>query len=195
MTLSDLSRLLAPLRNRVANMISRAVVRLADDSGDLQTLQLDVLDGETRDGIERLQQYGFTSVPLDGAEAAVLFVGGRRDHGLAVAVDDRRHRLSGLAPGEVALYHKDGAKVLLKADGSIEVTPKAGQDVKLAGGSAKVARVGDAVNGGTLTGAVPSGGGAVTFVYTPAGGGPPVSSTTAALTGGQVTAGADHVKA
>jgi phage gp45-like len=73
---------------------------------------------------------------LDGAEAVVLFVGGRREHGLVVAVDDRRYRLKGLEKGEVALYNKAGGKVVLKADGSIEVgggtlQPAAlGQDVR-----------------------------------------------------------------
>jgi phage baseplate assembly protein V len=96
-------------------------VRLVADSGGLQVLQLGVLDGETRDGVERVQQYGFTSVPLSGAEAVVLFVGGRRDHGLVVAVDDRRYRLRDLAPGEVALYASAGQRMHLKADGSIDV--------------------------------------------------------------------------
>jgi phage baseplate assembly protein V len=69
----------------------------------------------------------------------VLFAGGRRDHGLVVAVDDRRYRKKDLEAGEVALYHKDGASILLKADGSIEVTPKSGQNVVLSGGTKQVA--------------------------------------------------------
>lgn len=137
---NGIARLLAPLRNRIANMVARAVVQLVDDKPRLQVLQLGVLADETRDGCERVQEYGFTSVPLPGAEAVVLFVGGRRDHGLVVGVDDRRHRLAGLKAGEVAVYNNAGASVVLKADGSIEVT---GAEVILNGGVLPVARVTD----------------------------------------------------
>ena len=155
MRLSDLSKLLAPLRNRIANMVARAVVQLVDDGEGLQVVQLSVLDGETRDGLERVQNYGFTSRPKAGAEAAVVFVGGRRDHGLVVAVDDRRYRLKGLADGEVAVYSETGSSVVLKADGTIQVDAQgavninsdAMSDVTLNGGSLKVARVSDALQG------------------------------------------------
>lgn len=124
--LASLQKVLRPLQVRVANMVARAVVNLVDDSTTLQALQLGVLTEETREGVERVQNYGFTSVPLAGAEAVVLFVGGRREHGLAVAVDDRRHRLTGLAAGEVAVYSESGASVVLKANGDVEVTPASG---------------------------------------------------------------------
>lgn len=55
------------LMSRVANMVSRAVVRRADDAGKLQTLQVDALADETR-GVERFQNYGLTSVPPSGSE-------------------------------------------------------------------------------------------------------------------------------
>ena len=110
------------LVNRLANMVARAVVSLADDSKGVQALQVDVLKGETRDEIERLQDYGFTSVPKPGAEASILFVGGRRDHGLAIAVDDRRYRIKNLESGEVAIYTDQGDKIVLKRGGNIEVT-------------------------------------------------------------------------
>jgi phage baseplate assembly protein V len=120
--IAQLRRLVRPLETRVANMVTRAVIKLVDDSMKLQTLQLAVLTDEVRDDIERVQNYGFTSVPLEGAEAAVVFVGGRRDHGLAVAVDDRRYRVKDLKAGEVAVYTDQGDKVVIKRGGTIEVT-------------------------------------------------------------------------
>lgn len=107
---------------RVANLVSRAVIRRVDDAKTVQTVQVGALAGETRDGIERFQEYGFTSVPLAGAEGVVLFVGGYRDHGLMVATDDRNARLTDLEPGEVAIYTDQGDKVVIERGGTIRVT-------------------------------------------------------------------------
>ncbi len=117
-----MNALLAPLRTRIANMVSRAVVKLVNDSKKMQLMQLDILDGESRDEIERFQDYGFTSVPLEGAEAVVIFPGGRRDHGLTIVVDDRRYRLRNLESGEVAMYTDQGDSIVIKRGGNIEVT-------------------------------------------------------------------------
>jgi phage baseplate assembly protein V len=116
-----LNRLLAPLRRRVDNMVARAVLRLARDDAALQVVQLGIQLGEVRDRCERFQEYGFTSVPLPGAEAVVAFVGGYRDHPLVIAIDDRRHRKMGLAAGEVALYTDEGDFVHLKRGRIIDV--------------------------------------------------------------------------
>jgi phage baseplate assembly protein V len=139
-----INRALTPLRVRVANMLGRAVVKLVDDAKKTQIIQVVAGPDEVRE-LERFQEYGFSSVPLDGAEAVAVFVGGRRDHGFVIATDDRRYRLTGLQAGEVAIYHKDGASVLLKADGSIAVTPKSGAIVQLAGNTNPVAK-GDSLN-------------------------------------------------
>lgn len=118
----NFARILKPLENRIRNMVARAVVSLVDDSQRMQLLQVGLLADEDRDGIERVQNYGFTSVPQSGAEAVVLFVGGRRDHGLAVAVDDRRYRVKDLQAGEVAIYTDQGDKIHIARGGTITVT-------------------------------------------------------------------------
>ncbi len=133
MNLDSITRMLRPLSVRIANMVGRAVVKSADDSKKVQELQVSLLEGEVRDEVEHLQGYGFTSVPLEGAEAVVIFVGGRRDHGFCVGTDDRRHRPTGLQPGEVAVYNNAGAKIVIKASGDIEATPAAGKKFKVVG--------------------------------------------------------------
>lgn len=113
--------LLRPLQVRLANAIARAVVQLVDDGMKLQLLQLGVLAGEEVDDAEHFQGYGFSSVPLPGAEAVVLFPGGDRAHPLVIAVDDRRHRPTGGAPGEVVLYCKYGQRIRFLEDGTAEI--------------------------------------------------------------------------
>ncbi len=131
-----INRILEPVRRRVENIVARAVVAQVRDSSTLQTLQLDVLAAETRDGCERFQPYGLSAVPFAGAEAVVLFVGGLRDHPLVIGVDDRRYRKRNLQPGEVALYTDEGAYALLKRGSTLE----ANQPVNLVnGGVYKVA--------------------------------------------------------
>jgi len=110
------------IRNRVMLTVARCVVSLVNDSLKMQTVQAQLLKREVRDGIERFQNYGYTSKPHPGAEGVVLFVGGNRDHGLCIAVDDRRYRLTGLADGEVAIYTDEGDKIHLKRGREIEVT-------------------------------------------------------------------------
>lgn len=139
------SQMVAPLARRVANLVGRGVVTSTDDSTKIQLSQVSLLDGEVRDEIENFQAYGFTSNPRDGAEAVVVFVGGRRDHGLAIQVADRRYRIRNLESGEVAVYNDTGAKIVLRASGDIEITPKTGQVIALAGSSNPVAK-GDSMN-------------------------------------------------
>lgn len=119
--LRDLGHLLRPLHARIARMMARAVVQLVADGAKLQTLQVGALPGEDLDDCERFQEYGFTSVPLPGAEAVVIFPNGDRGHPLVVAVDDRRYRPTGGEPGEVVVYNHAGAVVRLKPDGTVEI--------------------------------------------------------------------------
>ncbi len=115
-------KLVAPLRRRVRLMISRAVLAAVNDAGGIQLMQVKLLDGEVRDGVERMQDYGFTSVPKAGAEGLMACVSGDRDHGIIVAIDDRRFRLKGLQAGEVALYTDEGDKIVLKRGRTIQIT-------------------------------------------------------------------------
>lgn len=111
-----------PILNRLANLVARVVLSRVDDSKKMQSVQITALDGETRENVERVQQYGFTSVPQEGAEGVAVFVGGYRDHGLVVAMDDRRYRPTGLQAGEVAVYTDQGDKVVIERGGTIRVT-------------------------------------------------------------------------
>lgn len=109
--------------------VGRAVLRAINDDATMQELQVGLLKGELRNGIERFQNYGFTSVPLVGAEGVIVFVGGNRDHGLCVAMDDRRHRKAGLEPGEAAMYTDEGDYILMKRGRIVEVVAGSKVDI------------------------------------------------------------------
>ncbi|WP_067734499.1 phage baseplate assembly protein V [Novosphingobium naphthalenivorans] len=120
------------LAGRVRNMIGRAIVRLIDDTQQAQSLQIELLADEVQDGAERLQNYGFTSHPHPGAEAVGVFPAGLRSHGIVIAVEDRRYRLTGLEQGEVAMFD-DLGNVIKLGRTAIEVTAVADITVTAAG--------------------------------------------------------------
>lgn len=101
--------------------VARGIVRATGDGTGLQTLRVSLMADEAKDGVERVQEYGFSSHPLPGAECVAVFLGGNRDHGAVIATDDRRHRPGGLGAGDVVIYDHRGNRVLL-SDAGIEVT-------------------------------------------------------------------------
>jgi len=113
-----INKLTAPLARRVNLMVARGVLALVNDAAKMQGVQVKLLSGEVRD-MERFQNYGLTSQPHAGAEVAGVFVGGNRNHGLVLAIDDRRYRLKGLQSGEVALYDDLGHIIKLSRTGIV----------------------------------------------------------------------------
>ena len=109
------------MRNSIANMLARGVVALGNSANKLQSLQLRLLAGEVKDNVEHLEPYGFTACPLSGAEALAGFIGGDRSHGVVIVVADRRFRLQGLRPGEVALYTDEGDRIHFKRDRVLDI--------------------------------------------------------------------------
>ncbi len=107
--------------NKLRLSLGRAVVKLISDSTKLQSVQLQLLEGEVRADAERFQNYGFTSVPKAGAEAVVMFLGGDRSHPVVVAVDDRRYRKRNMQPGEVCIYTDEDDYIHIKRNGNIEI--------------------------------------------------------------------------
>ena len=102
---------LREIGNRVMMMFARGVLRGVVDTGPRQQVQVELLQDELRDGLEHMQNYGFTSHPL-GGDCAVAFNGGNREQGIVLVIDDRRYRIPLLA-GEVAIYDDLGNKVEL----------------------------------------------------------------------------------
>lgn len=112
------------LKRKLQLLVSRAVVNIVTDSLRQQNLQINLLDGETADDVERFQNYGHTSVPPAGSEAIVLSVGGKRQHLVAVVVDSKSSRLKNLKSGDSSLYHLEGHYILLTENQLITLISK-----------------------------------------------------------------------
>ncbi|EHM48849.1 phage baseplate assembly protein V [Hafnia alvei] len=99
----------------------RGVLTRITTKGGVQTAQVSGLAPEGLEGIEIFQQYGFTTVPPEGAMAIVLPLGGRTSHGIVIATEHSSYRLQGLESGEVAIYTDEGASIVLKRNRIIAV--------------------------------------------------------------------------
>lgn len=115
----QISRALAPFARRIGNLASRGVVVMVNAALKMQGLQLRLMAGEIKDGVEHIEPYGLTAHPHPGAEAITLFFGGDRSHGVVLATPDRRFRLRNLAAGEVALYDDLGHVIKLSRGGIV----------------------------------------------------------------------------
>ncbi len=129
---------------RTFHTLARATLNKANDDPMMQEMHLDFFNNDSRKNIERVQDYGFSSMPIprskqegkqqsgsgsggdvkpeqpkgEAAEAVVMYQGGQRNHPVIVAVDDRRHRPRQLKPGENAQYDDIGQMSLLRRVGA-----------------------------------------------------------------------------
>ena len=116
-------KLIAPYARRIHQMVGRSIVRMVDDAGALQVVQVTSMDGSP-DTIERVQQYGLSGNPPAGSESVRVSICGSGDHSVIIAVDHRRFRFKGLASGEVALYDDLGQVVYLTREGVKVISSK-----------------------------------------------------------------------
>jgi phage gp45-like len=131
---------LSEISGRVMHLAARVTLNNANDDPMVQELFADMMNSDARSKIERIQAFGFTSMPLPrdeqqqssqqqsgqqdaskgeqpkgpAAEGICLFIGGQRNHPVCIAIDDRRHRPMGLKPGENAQYDDIGQMTLLR---------------------------------------------------------------------------------
>ena len=122
--MDTLTRLLKNIQSRVLLMIGRGVLKAVSDNSNAQLCQVSLLDGELKSNVERIQDYGITSVPPEGSLATVLFVGGDRSNGLIIAAEDKKIRVKGLKAGEIAIYTDEGDEIYLKRGNEIAFKTK-----------------------------------------------------------------------
>lgn len=108
------------LNNKLRNLVRRGVVTRSKYQNKQREYQIQLTKELILDNVAQLENYGFTSHPLDDSEAIVMSVGGNLSRAVVLMVNDRRHRLV-IKKGEVAMFTHNGDKVHLKDDGTIHV--------------------------------------------------------------------------
>jgi phage gp45-like len=84
---------------------------------------------DTYRAVQVLEPYGITSVPPAGSQGLLLCLGGDGAHPVLLSVGSPGTRLAGLADGEMAIHvgsPATGARVVLRANGNIELAPGPG---------------------------------------------------------------------
>lgn len=84
--------------------------------GKIQTARIEATENDSKDAVERHQDYGFAGNPVDG-EGLVLHIDGHT----VIIRKDRIAERPQLAAFEVAVWHKEGHKMTFKDGKLIEV--------------------------------------------------------------------------
>ncbi len=116
------------LKRRIYSLVGRGRVKLVDDSGPVQKMQLLMSGMETPDKRYRVPEFGFTSNPPIDSDAIALHISGDRSAGVVIGTNHQPSRPTGLQPGESMIYSEDGKYIYLTASGGIVVEAK-GQNV------------------------------------------------------------------
>lgn len=103
---------------------ARGCTHEADDTKKMQEVKINFMKNETREKVERPQNYGFTSYFRKAevkngqiekcAEHFTQFMGGNRSFPVCEAIDDRRYRILNAEEGEVAVYDDQQQSVKIK---------------------------------------------------------------------------------
>lgn len=104
------------------NVVRRGQLARLDDSKKTQNIQIILLDEEVVEGVERFQQYGFSSHPTSG-DVLCVAVGAKSNQLVSLCVNDSETRVN-IEGDDVAVYHKEGHKIVLSAGGVITHTCK-----------------------------------------------------------------------
>jgi phage baseplate assembly protein V len=100
--------------HRAHNHSGIVTLHRSDDTNPVQSAQIEGYQGELRDGMQRHQQFGLSTMPLPGSKGYCLYQSGHRGAATILSVEDPRYRPMNQKGGEVLLWMVDGAK----ADGT-----------------------------------------------------------------------------
>ena len=128
-TIHNFRRLLTPILARIRRVVTGAIIKIVDDSGDLQKMQVQGLGRSVYDNIENFGVFGVSSNPPAGLDAIIVERNGKY---ISIAIGDRKYRIKNLEPGDTVLYDIRGQIIKLNADG-ITVNDSNGNSIKTTG--------------------------------------------------------------
>ena len=102
---------------RFLMLVRSGKATLVNDAAPTQQMQITLSQVEVLDGVLRIAEYGFQSVPPAGADVVAVFPGGNLSDGVVIATGHQTYRLRSLATGEVAISDDKGQRVYLSAAG------------------------------------------------------------------------------
>lgn len=107
---------MANVFQRLWNMLAAGSVTAADDSGPVMRLQVKVGYMEVHT-LPAPQQFGFSSVPPIGSDAAAHYIGGDRSNGFITATNHQPTRPTGKQAGEAMVFNAFGMQIYLSENG------------------------------------------------------------------------------
>ena len=122
-------RLLTPILARIRRVVMGSVIKIVDDSGDLQKMQVETIGRSVYDNIENFGVFGVASNPPAGLDAIIVERNGKY---ISIAIGDRKYRIKNLASGDTAIYDTRGQTVILNSNG-INLTDKNGNNIIMGG--------------------------------------------------------------
>jgi phage baseplate assembly protein V len=116
----------------VRRAVTRGKVTGARTRAGRVLVDLTLLDGEARRGVELLLPTGFSALPGAGSDVVVFEVGANRQHLVAMVADNPALRIEGLGAGEFGMRDAAGQQVVFRAD-RVEITGALRVDITASG--------------------------------------------------------------
>lgn len=114
--------MISQIINKLKSLIVRGVIKSINDGSARQMVVASLLYGELKDRIERVQQFGFSSVPPAGASAIFGAVAADRNRLVCLGENHPEYRPTGKAVGETIIYDAFEQFIHLQESGQIEIT-------------------------------------------------------------------------
>jgi phage gp45-like len=127
-------KFLQPLVRKIKNIIIKSILEEVNDSREIQVLKVTSSEGILT-GIQRIQNYGTTSVPPKNSEALILCVSGNKENCISPSVDFSEERPRNLKEGEVFHWSIFGQRIKFLDNGEIEVSTEDGKSISFNGKS------------------------------------------------------------
>ena len=104
---------------RIWNLVAFGTLSAVNDSGTVQTVQVQIGPDEIRDGAPNVQLFGLSGNPPVGTDVVMIFPGGDRANGVVVASNHQGSRPTGQAAGETTLFNAFRMTIMLTENGIV----------------------------------------------------------------------------